>query len=138
MLFSNLFFIQITTSSIGICGCVYSLAFVSIHGGYQNCVFLSIFFFFSHHRVRQSIQSSTEVSYLGNEIKLKSESLKNNLFASNWPDQSITFSKYFIILMEVFKRPDQLMIVFFSLDLELFTQVSSNEVHIVYCISLRI
>jgi len=65
------------------------------------------------------------VMYFGNEIELSSGQLSYCLFECNWIDQSQSFKKYIIILMEVFKQPQQLVICkLYPLNLDTFTKVS--------------
>ncbi|KAG4068226.1 hypothetical protein HA402_011949, partial [Bradysia odoriphaga] len=67
------------------------------------------------------------VAYFGNEIKLESSKLSYSLFGSNWCDQSHTSKKCICILMEVLKRPEQLTIGIYLLDLEIFTNNWHND-----------
>lgn len=64
------------------------------------------------------------VFYLGNEITVASADLLYCVFESNWIGQSKAVAKGLIILTEVLKKPQQLIIVkFFPMNLETFTSV---------------
>lgn len=64
------------------------------------------------------------VMYLGNEITLASDRLSYCLFESNWIEQTESSKKYFIILCEVLKQPQHMVILIYPLNLQTFTSVS--------------
>lgn len=66
--------------------------------------------------------------YLANEIKIESDRLTYSLFESNWMDQSESTKKYVLILCEMIKRPQQLVVFVYPMNLEKFTSVSSVHV----------
>lgn len=67
------------------------------------------------------------VMYLGNEIYLESYGLPYCLFESNWMDQSESCKKIIIIMSEVLKKPQELVIFkLYPMNLERFTSVSST------------
>ncbi len=146
LLFSNLFLIQLATSGLGICGSVFALAFVSIMITLRKSRLMTVKVSrYILRSLKNLLQSSATnpieygvyltsllyclfdifmVTFFGNEIKLTSENLSYKLFACNWMDQSEGSKKYILILMEVLKRPQQLVIGIFPLDLDIFTTVS--------------
>lgn len=70
------------------------------------------------------------VTHFGNEIKFSSGLLSYCLFESKWIDQSESSKKCIFILMEVLKRPQELVIgKVYPLDLAMFTKVSHNPKH---------
>lgn len=65
------------------------------------------------------------VMNFGNEIKISSDRLSYCLFESNWIDQSMENKKCIIILTEILKQPNQLIVCkLYPLDLKLFSAVS--------------
>nr|QGW45393.1 odorant receptor 20 [Bradysia odoriphaga] len=115
--YSRLFFLQLLTGSISICGGIYGLAFSRhenmIMDGY-NCAFLlySVFDIFM-------------IMYLGNEIKLASDQLSYCLFECNWMDQLTSGKKPIIILTERLKRSQELTVgKLYPLNLQTFTSVA--------------
>lgn len=65
------------------------------------------------------------VTHFGNEIKFASSRLSYNLFQCNWFDQPESSKKCISILMEVLKRPQELVVgKVYPLDLVIFTKVS--------------
>lgn len=64
------------------------------------------------------------VLYLANEITDASNQLSYCLFESNWMEQSEKCKKCVIILGEVLKRPQQLIIFIYPMNLDTFTKVS--------------
>lgn len=50
------------------------------------------------------------VMYFGNEIKLSSHRLSYSLFESNWIEESKSLKKSKIILIELLKQPQELVI----------------------------
>lgn len=66
--------------------------------------------------------------YFGNEIELNSGGLSYCLFESNWMEQTKSCQKNIIILMEVLKKPQQLVIAkLYPLNLETFISVNHNS-----------
>lgn len=66
------------------------------------------------------------ITYYGNEIMFLSGNLSLCLFKSNWMDQSEKCKRSLIILMEVLKQPQVLVIgKLYPLDLEIFTNVNN-------------
>lgn len=64
------------------------------------------------------------IMYFGNEIKVSSSLLSYYLFESTWMGQSNSNKKSLLILMEVLRKPQKLLIgKVFALDLETFTSV---------------
>lgn len=64
------------------------------------------------------------VMYLGNEIMLSSDRLSHCLFESNWIDQSISYKKCLLILIENLRQPHQLVgYKLYALNLDTFTSV---------------
>lgn len=67
------------------------------------------------------------VMYFGNEIRLSSDRLSYCLFESDWIDQSKSFKQHMLILTEVLKQPEELVIgKIYPLNLSTFTSVSWN------------
>lgn len=64
------------------------------------------------------------VTYFGNEIKFASSQLSNCLYGCKWMEQSRTVKNSILILMEVLKR-DQVLVIgkLYPLDLEVFSNV---------------
>lgn len=70
------------------------------------------------------------IMYFGNEIEVSSGRLIYCLFESNWIEQSKAFKKHVIILTEVLKQPQQLVVIkLYPLNLATFTTVSFTEVY---------
>lgn len=64
--------------------------------------------------------------YLGNEIKLSSSKLAYCLFESNWLEQTTSCKSTILVLAEVLKRHQQIMVAkLYSLSLETFNSVNS-------------
>nr|QGW45404.1 odorant receptor 31 [Bradysia odoriphaga] len=118
--FSYLFLLQIVTSSICICGGVYSLAFSSHtnilqDGFYFTVPFLCFFDTFA-------------LLYLSNEIMLASDRLSYCLFESKWMDQTESCKKYIIIVGERLKQPQQLVVgKQFPMNLRTFTMIVNRS-----------
>jgi len=117
------------------------------------CTYILICLFFtSHYKLRSSIKQRTHkdlfqttvncmlliynlfdifmVMYLGNEIKLFSDRLSYCFFQSNWMDQSSLNKNCIIILAEVLKRPQEMVIAkLYPLDLKTFTSVVTFKLH---------
>lgn len=63
--------------------------------------------------------------YFGNEIKLESDQLSYSLFESNWIDKPKATNVDMIILTEILKQPQELIICkLYPLNLETFRAVS--------------
>nr|QGW45424.1 odorant receptor 51 [Bradysia odoriphaga] len=112
--FSGLFLLQIVTSSLCICGGVYSLAFSShddpIQDGFYCIVELYCFF------------DTFALMYLGNEIMVSSDRLSYCLFESNWIEQTQSCKRNILILVECLKQPQQIIVCkLFPLTLESFS-----------------
>lgn len=66
------------------------------------------------------------VMYLGNEIKLASDRVSYSLFETDWIEQTLLCKKYIIIMTEVLKKPQELIIgKLYPLNLQTFTSVRS-------------
>jgi len=66
------------------------------------------------------------VMYLANDITVASDRLSYCLFESNWMDESESCKKLVLIMGEVLKQPQQLVILIYPLNLETFTRVSEK------------
>ncbi|XP_037028512.1 odorant receptor 94b-like [Bradysia coprophila] len=114
--FSNLFLAQIFTSNLCICGSLYGLAFSSENNLIQtviNCVILIYNTF-----------DIFVVMYFGNEIKYHYSQLIYCLFESDWINQLDTVKRNIIILTEVLKQPQDLVILkLYPMNLETFTSI---------------
>ncbi|KAJ6649039.1 Odorant receptor 4 [Pseudolycoriella hygida] len=114
--FGNLFLIQVATSAVTICGSVYAVAFSS----FQTPVFLAVYAIVMIY----SFFDIYVVAHFGNEIKHASSHLSDNLFESNWFEQPKSCKKIILILMEILRRPQQLVIAkVYPLDLDIFTRI---------------
>ncbi|XP_037024899.1 odorant receptor 94a-like isoform X2 [Bradysia coprophila] len=112
--FSSLFLLQIFTSSLSICGGVYSLAFSShddpIQDGFYSIVEFYCFF------------DTFALMYLGNEIMVSSDKLSYCLFESNWIEQTQSCKRNILILVEYLQQPQQIIVCkLFPLNLESFS-----------------
>nr|QGW45403.1 odorant receptor 30 [Bradysia odoriphaga] len=114
--FSNLFLAQIFTSNLSICGSLYGLAVRSQNNLIQtvmDCVILIYNTF-----------DIFVVLYLGNEIKYHYSQLIYCLFESDWINQLASVKQNIIILTEVLKQPQGLVILkLYPMDLETFTSI---------------
>nr|QGW45392.1 odorant receptor 19 [Bradysia odoriphaga] len=113
----NLFFLQVLTGAISICGGIYTLAFSRhenmVLDGY-NCAFLVY-----------SIFDIYMIMYLGNEIKFSSDQLSYRLLESDWIEQSALCKKSIIILTERLKRPQELTVgKLYPMNLSTFTSIA--------------
>lgn len=64
------------------------------------------------------------VMYFGNEIKVATNCLSNCFFESNWMEQSAMYKRCVVIVMEVLKQPQELVIrKIYPLDLRTFSSV---------------
>lgn len=62
--------------------------------------------------------------YFGNEIKLSSNRLSYSMFECNWTEQTEKSKKYLLIMGEILKNPQELVVgKLYRLDLETFTSV---------------
>ncbi|XP_037028720.1 odorant receptor 94a-like [Bradysia coprophila] len=113
--FSTIFLAQITTSGVIICVAVYSLAFGSNRNIAQtefNVVELLYGFF-----------DIFMVMYLANDITVSSDRLSYCLFESNWIEQTESCKKYVLIMAEMLKKPQQLVILIYPMNLETFMKI---------------
>ncbi len=62
--------------------------------------------------------------YLANEITLESDRLSYCLFESNWIDQPEHTRKCVIIMCEMVKSPQKLVVFIYPMNLDKFTSVS--------------
>ncbi|XP_037050264.1 odorant receptor 22a-like [Bradysia coprophila] len=113
--FSTLFMGQITTSGIGICVSVYNLAFASKESIVQREMNLVLLLY--------GIFDILFVMYLANDITLASDRLSYCLFESNWTEQTESCKKYVLIMGEVLKQPQRLMILIYPMNLETFMTI---------------
>ncbi len=67
------------------------------------------------------------IMYLANEITIESGRLSYCLFESNWIDQSESTKKIVIIFCELIKKPQQLVVFIYPMNLEKFTSVSRTQ-----------
>lgn len=63
------------------------------------------------------------MTYLDNEITTASTDLLHCLFESNWIDQTESSKKSVVIVSEMLKKPLQLVILIYPLNLDTFTSV---------------
>ncbi|XP_037034389.1 odorant receptor 30a-like [Bradysia coprophila] len=113
--FSPLFLGQITTSGIAICASIYNLAFASNQDIVQTefhvvvllCVTFDIFL----------------DMYLANDITVASDRLSYCLFESNWIDQTESCKKHVLIMGEVLKEPQKLVVLIYPMNLETFLTI---------------
>lgn len=136
--FENLFFLQISTSGIGICCSVYILAFVKIiFIIFFNQITNNCSYHFQSTRINPSQLGAAVatliynvfdvfvVMHYGNKIKISSDRLTYCLFESNWVEQSPSYKKCIIMFLEVLKKPHELLIgKLYPLNLQTFTSVS--------------
>ena len=66
------------------------------------------------------------VMFLANDITLASDRLSYCLFESNWIEQTESCKKYVLIMGEVLKQPQQLMILIYPMNLETFVKVRAD------------
>lgn len=64
------------------------------------------------------------VTYLANEITTSSENLSYCMYGSNWIDLSESSKRNVLIVGEVLKQPQQLVILIYPINVETFTAVS--------------
>nr|QGW45433.1 odorant receptor 60 [Bradysia odoriphaga] len=113
--FSTLFLCQITTSGIIICVAVYCLAF----GSHQNIVQTEYYVA----ELLYGIFDVFLVMYLANDITVASDRLSYCLFESNWIEQTESCKKYVVIMGEVLKKPQQLMVLIYPMNLATFMRI---------------
>ncbi|XP_037040972.1 putative odorant receptor 71a [Bradysia coprophila] len=113
--FSTLFLVQITTSGIIICTSVYSLAFFSNQSLVQIEFYVVVLLY--------AIFDIFLVMYLANGITVASDRLSYCLFESNWIEQTQSCKKYVLIMGEVLKQPQQLVILIYPMNLESFMTI---------------
>ena len=70
------------------------------------------------------------VMYLANDITDTSGRLTYSLFESNWVEQPELCKKYVLMMGEVLKRPQQLIILIYPMNLETFMTVSEIKVFV--------
>nr|QGW45401.1 odorant receptor 28 [Bradysia odoriphaga] len=113
--FSALFLVHITTSGIVICVAVYSLAYASTENVLQKEMFVSSLLY--------GVVDIFLAMYMANEITDASDGLSYCLFKSNWIEQTESCKKYVLIMGEVLKQPQQLVILIYPMNLETFVKV---------------
>lgn len=144
---SNLFFIQIGTSGLCMCGSIYCLAFVNLLN-FVTTMRVSLIFvcFFQKDLGDNLLERLTQViimtyfvseifmiTYLGNEITVSSSYFMYNIFRSNWIEQPLSTKKDIIIFCEHLKQPQKILIgKLYPLTLETFVKV-----YLTYSIGLR-
>lgn len=67
------------------------------------------------------------IMHLANEITLESDRLTYCLFESNWTEQSEATKRLIIIMCEMIKQPQGLVIFIYPMNLEKFSSVSRVE-----------
>ncbi|XP_037037390.1 putative odorant receptor 71a [Bradysia coprophila] len=113
--FSTLFLAQITTSGIIICVSVYNLAFASMKNIFQVELYVAVLFY--------EFFDIFLVMYLANDITLASDRLSYYLFESNWIEQTESCKKYVVIMGEVLKQPQQLVVLIYPMNVETFMTI---------------
>lgn len=88
----------------------------------QSVIFIAVLFY--------EIFDIFLVMYLTNEITVASDRLLYRLFESDWSEQSESCKKCVIILGEVLKKSQLLVIWVYPLNLETFAKVSFEQVHV--------
>nr|QGW45419.1 odorant receptor 46 [Bradysia odoriphaga] len=112
---STLFLFQYFTSGIGICGSIYNLAFASK----ENIVQMEwdgIILFYG-------LSDIFLIMYLANEITDASDRLRYCLFQCNWIEQTEPCKKCVLIMGEMLKQPQQLVIVIYPMNLQTFMTI---------------
>nr|QGW45420.1 odorant receptor 47 [Bradysia odoriphaga] len=113
---SFLFFVQLGTSGLCICGSVYALAFSLGNNLLEFIIHVYILFY--------NISEIFMITYFGNEIMLSSQRLAYSLFASDWIEQPQSTKKILLIFGEHLKRSHQLLIAkLYPLTLGTFTSI---------------
>nr|QGW45412.1 odorant receptor 39 [Bradysia odoriphaga] len=114
--FSKLFTVQIATSGLTICVSAYILANSSTENVPQILIFAIILIY--------AIFEILVVMYLANNIHVTSAKLSYCLFESNWIGQPTASIKCIIILGEVIRQPQQLVILkVVPVDLDTFSVI---------------
>ncbi|XP_037040976.1 putative odorant receptor 71a [Bradysia coprophila] len=113
--FSTLFLVQITTSGIIICTSVYSLVFSSNQNIVQIEFYVVVLLY--------AIFDIFLIMYLANDITVASDRLSYCLFESNWIEQTESCKKYVVIMGEVLKQPQQLVVLIYPMNLETFMTI---------------
>lgn len=142
-LLSSLFFAQIGTSAICICGSVYAATTVRKYCTriLQNSHFFIIVFIPVQNRTASIDQLIINLSlslycifdifvlaYLGNEIKDSSSKLSHCLFECNWVGQTESCKSRILILMALLQQPREIIIgKLYPLNLQTFTAVSNTK-----------
>lgn len=135
--FSNIFSVQIATSSICICCSIYSLQFVNqITFPFRNAANLFSFFFAKNNNdnlmenivylacLVYNIFDTFVVMYFSNEIMVLSDRLAYCLFESDWISQNQLSKKCILIFGERLKQRQQLVILkIYPLTLQSFVRV---------------
>lgn len=80
------------------------------------------------------------IMYLTNDITIGSGRLSQCLFESNWIDQTESCKKYVLIMGEVLKQPQQLVILVYPMSLETFMKVGEegNTALWVSCFNIKL
>ncbi|XP_037049666.1 odorant receptor 94b-like [Bradysia coprophila] len=113
--FSTLFLGQITTSGIVICVSIYSLAFASKENILQTQMHTCTLLY--------GVFDSFFVMYLANNITVASDRLSYCLFESNWIERTESCKRYVLILGEVLRQPQELIILTYPMNLETFMTI---------------
>jgi len=66
------------------------------------------------------------IMYLANEVTVASDRVSYCFFESNWIEQSESCKELVLIMGEVLKQPQQLVILIYPLNLEMFMRVSKR------------
>ncbi len=137
--FEDSFFIQIGTSALGICASIFSMVFVSelLPFSQFNLKFYESWFFIQNFSDDVIIQAyyyvviiyflfdTFIVMLLGNKIMESSDRLSYCLFESDWISQSPKCKKCIVIMAEVLKKSQEIIICkLYPLNLQTFTSVS--------------
>ncbi len=137
--FADVFFIQIGTSAVCICGSIYSLIFVSrrvlkfyeswfpIQNSSDDVIIQGFFILF----IIYSLFDTFIVMLLGNKIMESSDRLSYCLFESDWISQSPKCKKCIVIMAEALKKPQEIIVCkLYPLNLQTFTAVRQTiELH---------
>ncbi|XP_037041459.1 odorant receptor 94b-like [Bradysia coprophila] len=117
--FTNLFFIQFSTSGLCICGSIYCLASNIGDTVLEHIIYLLICFYCTAELFM--------ITYMGNEIMLSSNRLSYSLFQSDWYNQPPSTRKKIVIFGEYLKQPKKLLVgKLYSLTLETFTRILNS------------
>lgn len=66
------------------------------------------------------------VMYLANEITVASDRISYCLFESNWVDQSELCKRIVLVLGEILKQPQHLVVLIYDMNLETFVWVGEQ------------